>query len=139
MYAAEGCDGDPRMSTVADRLKNTVQPDAPLPHYVASTPSLIRGAPIGVPWSTKLTFVRLLGTANASLVKVLANGRRIPVNAGREPGYPSWEAQVAMSPSQFGGLGFRLSEPTSPRLPRVPVQPLVETVTPVISVPECTP
>jgi hypothetical protein len=54
-----------------------------------------------------------------------------------ERGHPTFEAQVALPPGQSGELIFRLSEPTSPGAPRVPVQPLIDSVTPVVSVPEC--
>jgi len=40
-------------------------------------------------------------------------------------------------PGEGGELTFRLSEPTSPGAPRVPIQPLIDNVTPKVSVPEC--
>jgi hypothetical protein len=136
-YVADGCDGETRMSTVTVRLTNSAEPDAQLPDYVAGTLGLFEGVPFQVPSGTMVTSVRLLATENASLVSVLANGERIPVTVGSERGHPTFEAQVLIPPGQSGELSFRLSEPTSAGEPRVPIQPLVDTVTPVVSVPEC--
>ena len=76
-YAADGCDGETRMSTVTIRLTNTV-PDKPLPDYVASSAGLRPEIPIEVPSGTMLTSVRLLATTDAKLVSALANGQRVP-------------------------------------------------------------
>lgn len=84
-----------------------------------------------------LTSVRLLATTNASWVRVLANGQRFAVNVGTERGHTTFEAQAAIPPGQSGELSFRLSEPTAPGAPRVPIQPLTDTVAPVVSVSEC--
>lgn len=135
-YAADGCDGETRMSTVTIRLTNTA-PGGPLPDYVAGSAGLLPEIPVDVPKGTMLTSVRLLATKDAKLVSALANGERAPVFTGTERGHPSFEVQVAIPPGQSGELSFRLSEPTSPGAPRVPIQPLVDTVTPVVSVPEC--
>lgn len=137
-YAADACDGETRMSTVTVRLANTVPQDAQLSDYVAGTAGLSKDLPFKVPSGTMVTSVRLLATENASLVSVLANGERIPVTTGVERGHPTFEAQVLIPPGQAGELTFRLSEPVSAGEPRVPVQPLVDTVTPVVSVPACT-
>ena len=135
-YAADACDGDTRKSTVTIQLTSTV-PDRPLPDYVASSAGLLPEIPINVPSGTMLSSVRLLATPGATLVSALANGQRAPVFTGTERGHPSFEVQVAIPPGQTGESSFHLSEPTSPGAPRVPIQPLVDTVTPVISVPEC--
>jgi hypothetical protein len=84
-----------------------------------------------------LTSVRLLATTDATLVSAIANGQRVPVFTRTERDHPSFEIQVAIPPGQSGELSFHLSEPTSAGAPRVPIQPLADTVTPVISVPEC--
>ena len=130
-YAADGCDGETRKSTVTIRLTNTA-PDKPLPDYVAGSAALLPEIPIDVPSGTMLTSVRLLATKDAKLVSALANGQRAPAFTGTERGHPSFEVQVAIPPGQSGELSFHLSEPTSPGAPRVPIQPLVDTVTPVI-------
>jgi hypothetical protein len=135
-YAADGCDGETRMSTVTVRLKNTLL-DKSVPEYVAGIGGLLPQLPIKVPSGTMVSSVRLLATTDATLVSALANGQRVPVFKGTERGHPSFEVQVAIPPGQSGELVFRLSEPTAAGAPRVPVQPLVDTVTPKISVPEC--
>ncbi len=135
-YAADGCDGDTRTSTVTVRLTNTLR-DKTVPEYVAGTGGLLPQLPIDVPSGTMLTSVRLLATTDATVASVLANGQRVPVFTGTERGHPSFEVQVAIPPGQSGELSFHLSEPTAPGAPRVPIQPLVDTVTPKISVPEC--
>ncbi|KAA0079120.1 DUF4012 domain-containing protein [Mycolicibacterium sp. P9-64] len=135
-YAADGCDKSTRMSTVTIGLTNTVT-DGPLPDYVASSAGLLPQLPITAPRGTMFTSVRLLATEGAKLVSVVANGQRVPAFANTERGRPSFEVQVAIPPGQSGELSFHLSEPTAPGVVRVPVQPLLDTVTPVISVPEC--
>jgi hypothetical protein len=135
-YAADGCEGDRRTSTVTIRLENSA-PDKSLPDYVASSAGLLPEIPITVPSGTMLTSVRLVATNGAKLVSVLANGQRVPAFTNTERGHPSFEVQVAIPPGQSGELSFHLSEPTSAGAPRVPVQPLRDNVTPAISVPEC--
>jgi hypothetical protein len=135
-YAADGCDGETRLSTVTIRLANTA-PNKPLPDYVASSAGVLPEIPIDLPRGTMLTSVRLLATKDATLVSAIANGQKVPAFTGTERGHPSFEVQVAIPPGQSGELSFHLSEPTSPGPARVPTQPLIDTVTPVISVPEC--
>ena len=135
-YAADGCDGETRMSTVTIRLTNAVS-DKPLPEYVASSPGLRPDIRIEVPSGTMLTSVRLLATTDAKLVSALADGQEVPVFTGTERGHPSFELQVAIPPGQSGEVSFHLSEPTSAGPPRVPIQPLRDNVTPIVSVPEC--
>src|SRR5262249_47988861 len=134
-YAADGCDGERRNSTVTIRLTNTA-PDESLPDYVAGSAG-VPEIPIDVPKGTMLTSVRLLATTGAKLSSALANGQRMPVFTDTERGHPSFEVQVAISPGQSGELSFHLSEPMTPGAPRVPIQPLADKVTPVVSVPEC--
>lgn len=135
-YVADGCEGDTRNTTVTVRLKNAA-PDAPLPSYVAGSGGLNRDLPVDVPSGTMVSSVRLLATAGATLESALSNGERIQVFTGTERNHPTFEIQVAIPPGQSGELSFRLSEPTTPGAPRVPVQPLVEAVAPVVSVPTC--
>jgi hypothetical protein len=136
-YAADGCDADTRMSTITVRLKNTAQANMQLPEYVSGTGGLSRDIPFEVPSGTMVSSVRVVGTSGASLVSVLANGERVPVFTGRERGHPTFEVQVLIPPGQSGELSFRLSEPTAAGAARVPIQPLVDEVTPKVSVPEC--
>jgi hypothetical protein len=136
-YAADGCDGEKRMSTVTIRLTNTLQDARPLPDYVAAPDGQPPGIRTMVPNGTMVSSVRLLATTGATLVSALADGQRVPVFPGTERGHPTFEVQVAIPPGQTGELSFHLSEPTSPGAPRVPIQPLLDDVTPVVSVPEC--
>lgn len=136
-YAADGCDGDRRLSTVTIRLTNTLQDPRALPDYVAAPSGQPPGIKTMIPNGTMLSSVRLLATTGATLVSALADGQRLPAFPAQERGHPSFEVQVAIPPGQTGELSFHLSEPTSPGTPRVPVQPLRDTVTPVVSVPEC--
>ena len=71
------------------------------------------------------------------MVSLLSNGERGVFFEANERGRPGFEVQVAIPPGKSGELIFRLSEPTFPGAPRVPVQPLLDDVTPVISVPQC--
>ncbi len=135
-YVADGCEGDTRMSTVTIRLTNAVQ-DVPLPDYVSGKLGMLKGLPLDVPKGTMLTSVRLLGTQGAELVSALSNGQKVPVYTATELGHPSYEVQVVIPPGKSGELTFRLSEPTAAGAPRVPVQPLIDQVTPVVSVPAC--
>jgi Protein of unknown function (DUF4012) len=135
-YAADGCDGVTRDSTVTVQLASAA-PDKSLPDYVASSAGLLPQIPIAVPQGTMLTSIRLIATQGAKLVSVLANGQRTPAFTGTERGHPTFEVQVAIPPGQSGELSFHLSEPTSPGIPRVPIQPLRDNVSPVIKVPQC--
>jgi hypothetical protein len=135
-YAADGCNGDVRNSTVTVRLANTATKSA-LPDYVAGTPGLSPNSPLKAPRGTMLTSVRLLATKGANLMSVTSNGERTQAIQHVENGHPSFEVQVAIPPGQSGELTFRLREPTAPGQPRVPTQPLFDEVTPRVSVPTC--
>jgi hypothetical protein len=135
-YAADGCEGERRNTTVTVRLSNTT-PDTPLPAYVAGSEGFLPNIPFNIPNGTMLTSVRLLATTDAKLVGAVANGEPIQVFTEKERGHPSFEAQVAIPRGQSGELLFRLSEPTSAGAARVPVQPLVDNVSPKVAVPEC--
>ncbi|BBY49371.1 hypothetical protein MARA_28390 [Mycolicibacterium arabiense] len=135
-YAADGCSGDTRLSTVTIRLTNDT-PQQPLPDFVAGAPGIAPEIPIRVPSGTNVASVKLLATKGATLVSALASGQKVPVITSAERGHPSFEVQVAIPPGKSGEISFRLSEPTSPGIPRVPIQPLVDNVIPKVSVPEC--
>lgn len=135
-YAADGCSQDQRNTTVTVKLKS-VAPDAPLPDYVASAGGVIPNLPFTMPSGSMLTSVRLVATKDAKILSAFSNGERVPVFTGTERGHPTFEIQVVIPPRQAGELVFRLSEPTSPGAPRVPVQPLIDIFDPVIGVPEC--
>ncbi|WP_267292903.1 DUF4012 domain-containing protein [Mycobacterium hackensackense] len=135
-YAADGCSADHRNTTVTVKLKS-VAPDAPLPDYVAGANGVIPNIPFTMPSGSMLTSVRLVATKDAKILSAFSNGERIPVFTGTERGHPTFEVQVAIPPRQSGELVFRLSEPTAPGAPRVPVQPLIDSVVPAVKVPEC--
>lgn len=135
-YSADACDGETRKSTVTVRLTNTA-PDGPLPDYVAGSPGLPE-LPYTVPSGASVSSVLLLATSNTQLTSAIADGRRVPVFTGTERGHPLFEVQVVIKRGQTMELRFLLTEPTSPGAPRVPIQPLLDNVTPVVSVPECT-
>jgi hypothetical protein len=135
-YAADGCKGDMRNSTITVRLSNTAT-DKPLPDYVAGSPGLSSDILFEAPSGTMVTSVRVIATKDAQLVNVTSNGAKVPAVVRKERGHPTFEVQVVIPPGQSGELVFRLAEPTSPGAPRVPIQPLIDAVTPLISVPEC--
>jgi hypothetical protein len=135
-YAADGCEGPTRNSTVTIKLSSTVPPG--LPAFIAASNGLIRGAPINVPYGTMLTSVRLVATKGAVLKSAIVNGQRVPVIRGTELGHPTFEIQVAIPPGKSGELAIHLTEPVTAGEPKAPIQPLVDAVTPVISVPTCT-
>lgn len=135
-YAADGCDGSTRNSTVIVRLSNTAT-DKPLPAYVGTAEGIADSVPLDVPPGTMVTSVRVLTTKGANLLSVTSNGERTRAVQTVERGHPSFEVQVAIPRGQSGELTFRLSEPTTSGAPQVPVQPLTDHVTPKVSVPEC--
>lgn len=134
-YTAEGCAAETRNSTVSINLASTAPPG--LPDYVAASPGLAANAPINVPYGTMITSVRLIGTKGATLKSAFANNQRVPVFQGTERGHPTFEVQVAIPAGKSGDLVFNLSEPAAAGAPRVPVQPLVDTPTTTVSVPQC--
>lgn len=135
-YAADGCDGDMRNSTITVRLTNTATDNA-LPDNVAGTVGLAETIPLEVPRGTMVSSVRVFTTKGAQLMSVTSNGKRISAIPRVENGRPSFEVQVAIPPGQSGELSFRLSEPTAAGEARVPVQPLIDNITPTVSVPTC--
>jgi hypothetical protein len=136
-YTADGCAGDTRKSIVVVQIMS-IAPDKSLPDYVSGLAGIAPQMPIQAPSGTMLTSVRLLATKNAKLLSVLSDGQKVPAFTNTERGHPSFEVQVAIPPGKWGELRFQLSEPTSPGAPRVPTQPLVDNISPVVKVPECT-
>ena len=135
-YSADACDGETRKSTVIVRLTNTA-PDGPLPDYVAVSEGLPSDLPINVPSGTSVSSVVLIATTNAQLQSAIVDGRRRPVFTGTERGHPIFEVQVSIPRGVTAEFRFLLTEPTAPGAPRVPIQPLLDKVTPVVTVPEC--
>lgn len=136
-YAADSCNGDTRGSTVTIGLTNSLNDTKNLPQYVIGSEGLISGLPLKVIPGSMVTSVRLLATQGSRLVGVTSNGERLSAVVHQERGRPSYEVQVVIPPGQSGELSFQLSEPTAKGKPRVPIQPLIDEITPVVSVPEC--
>lgn len=136
-YAADGCDGDVRNSTVTVRLTNTADADKLAPGSYSGTMGLAGGIPLNVPDGSMVSSVRLIATKGARLLSVSVNGERTRAVEGVDNGHPSFEVQVAIPPGQGGELTFRLSEPTSPGEPRMAIQPLVDNPRPKVAVPAC--
>ena len=135
-YSADGCEDDTRNSTITIRLTNTAS-DKPLPEYVGGVLGLDPKLGLKVPPGTMVTSVRLIATQGAELLGVTSGGKSVPAVAHKELGHPTFEVQVAIPPGQSGDLVFRLTEPTSPGAPRVPIQPLIDAVIPRVAVPAC--
>lgn len=135
-YAADDCRADTRASTVTVKLTNAV-PNEPLPDYVASDAGLSPEVPIVVPRGTNIISVRLFATKGANLSAAILNGERVPAIVSSERGHPVFEVQVIIPPGQSADISFQLSEPTAAGTPRIPMQPLVQTVVPEVKVPEC--
>lgn len=137
-YAADGCDGDMRNSTVTVRLTNTATDLSALPKYVTGLPGLPPDLPIKVPPGSMVSSVRVLATKGAELVNLTSNGERVvPNRESVERGHPSFEIFVVIPPGQSGELVFQLSEPVVPGEAQVPVQPLIDNPEPKVLVPAC--
>lgn len=134
--AADGCDGDRRNSTITVRLTNTSNGQS-LPEQVGSLAGLTDEFPVDLPYGSMVSSVRVIATRGAQLMSVTSNGERTTAVRHTERGHPSFEVQVVIPPSKSGELVFRLTEPTATGEARVPVQPLIDSVTPRISVPAC--
>jgi hypothetical protein len=136
-YAADGCAGDMRNSTVTVRLTNTIK-DTNLPEYIVGAMGLPPDFPAKLPPGTMVSSVRVVATKGAKLVGLTANGERTAAITKVERGHPAFEVQVVIPPGQSGELVFQLSEPTTPGEPKAPIQPLIDSVKPKIAVPGCT-
>jgi hypothetical protein len=131
-YSAGACDENTRKSTVTIRLTNNAPPGG-LTDYVGGVHDL----PFQMPNGTNTPWVSLIATAGAELTNATIDGQQLTVAYGQERGHPVFNSQVAMEPGRTIVLRYELSEPTPPGSARVPIQPLVDNPTPVISVPEC--
>jgi len=135
-YAADNCKGERRNSTITVRLTNTAT-DKSLPFTVGGASGFSDGLPLKVPNGTMVTSVKVIATKGSTLLGVTSNGERTSAITHFERGHPSFEVQVVIPPGQSGELTFRLSEPTSAGVARMPIQPLVDDVSPVVKVPVC--
>jgi hypothetical protein len=90
-----------------------------------------------LPSGTNAATVALLATTNAKLTTATVDGKKLTILPGEERGHPIFAAEVASQPGRTVELRYVLTEPTFPGAPRVPIQPLLDNVAPVVSVPEC--
>jgi hypothetical protein len=132
-YSAGPCDGKTRKTIVTVRLTNSAPADG-LPDYVAGNNGQFR---FHVPFATNVSWVSLLATTNAEVTKVTVDGQRVPIFKGAERGHPIFHVQVPILSGRTIEVRYELNEPTSPGAPRVPIQPLLDNVAPVVSVPQC--
>ena len=92
---------------------------------------------IDVPLGTNLAWVSSLATTNAELTNATLDGSRLTIVGEAERGHPVFSAQVGILPGQATELRFEMTEPTAAGAPRLPIQPLLDRVAPVVSVPVC--
>ncbi|WP_342744323.1 DUF4012 domain-containing protein [Mycobacterium aquaticum] len=137
-YAAESCDGKTRKSTVTVQLTNKA-PGTGLPDYVVGVYGLPKDMPppADMPVGTNLLWISLIATRNAQLTNATIDGVPLTIFPGAERDHPVFHAQLGIEPGHTVELRYELTEPTAPGAPRVPVQPLLDNVTPVVSVPAC--
>nr|WP_235010395.1 DUF4012 domain-containing protein [Mycobacterium sp. 3519A] len=137
-YTAGACDSATRDSTVTVRLTNTVRDEQSLPEYVIGQPGIAEGIDVSqLPKGSDVLSVSVVATKNTVARGVLVNGARTLYYKGKDRGHPTFEVQLAVAPQQTVEVKFQLTEPTSPGAARVPVQPLLDSIKPVVSVPEC--
>ena len=104
-----------------------------MPDYVVNAP----GRTFDVPRGTNAATDSLLATSGAQLTDATLDDQTVTIFPGMERGHPIFQAQVTIPPGLSVELRYELSEPTSPGAPRLPIQPLLDNVAPLVSVPEC--
>ncbi|MET4046808.1 MULTISPECIES: DUF4012 domain-containing protein [unclassified Rhodococcus (in: high G+C Gram-positive bacteria)] len=130
-YTAESCTGPTRKSTVTATLTNTVVSDG-LTQYVAST------FQPGVPYGTNESIAYLYGTQGAKFTGMKVDGvNAFSVQKGTELGRPVQAAYVTIPPGESSTVTWELEEPSVSGEATVPVQPLVDTPTISIDLPQC--
>lgn len=130
-YTAESCTGPTRKSTVTATLTNTVNSDG-LTQYVAST------FQPGVPYGTNESIAYLYGTQGAKITGMKVDGvNAFSVQKGTELGRPVQAAYVTIAPGESSTVTWELEEPSVSGEATVPVQPLVDTPTISIDLPQC--
>ncbi len=130
-YTGESCTGPTRKSTVTATLTNTVDSDG-LTQYVAST------FQPGVPYGTNESIAYLYGTQGAKITGMKVDGvNAFSVQKGTELGRPVQAAYVTIPPGESSTVTWELEEPSVSGEATVPVQPLVDTPTISIDLPQC--
>lgn len=126
-YAAAGCDGERRASTVTVQLRNDVPADG-LPPYLTT-----RITPQGrVDTRTSSLALTVYATPGAELVRATLDDRPLApedlrgavlVNS-EEAGLATWSLTLDLPPGAARTLRLELTEPVLPGSPVVPEQPL---------------
>ena len=133
-YRSSTCTGRTRESTVTVTLTNTVK-DLSLPAYVIGglgNPDK-RIAP-----GTNYANITLNATNGSVLKSVTVDGQPTLYGSGTELGHMHATAQARVKPGATATVVFTVIEPTSAKgAPTVPVQPLVDTPTVTVDVPQC--
>jgi hypothetical protein len=130
-YSAEACTGPTRKSTVTAKLTNAVDPNG-LPPYVAST---FRA---DTPYGTNESIVYLYAAEGAKIGKVTVDGQLgFTVQSGTELGHPVNAIYLTIPPGETQTVTWEVEEPAVPGEAVVPVQPLVDTPTVTVNVPQC--
>jgi hypothetical protein len=135
-YPGDPCQGDTRETTVTVRLTNSA-PEGLLTEYVDGTGGAASELPVQLPEGTNVTSVALVGTVDAKLTSVLVDGNRASTFDGLERSHPVSEVGVAFPRGRTAEVRFLMTEPAASGSRRVPVQPLIDTVTPAVFVPTC--
>jgi Protein of unknown function (DUF4012) len=135
-YSAGPCDGQTRKSIVTVQLTNNAPADG-LPDYVAGAGNNGLARRFHVPSGTNVSWISLLATTKAEVTKASVDGQRVPIFTGEERGHPVFHVQVAIPSGRTIEVRYELTEPTSAGAPRVPIQPMLDNVAPVVSVPQC--
>lgn len=133
-YSAGACDGETRKSVVTVKLTNNVTAGDELPDSVTGPAN---APPFDLPKGFNAAWVSLLATTGAQLTNATVDGQILTVFPGAERGHPIFNSQVAIDPGRTIELRYEITEPTAAGAPRVPIQPLLDKVAPVVSVPEC--
>jgi len=65
------------------------------------------------------------------------SGHELGVTSVAARGHPIFETRVQIPRGQTAEVKYEFLEPTAAGAPRVPIQPLLDNITLVVSVPEC--
>lgn len=139
-YAAPGCDGERRLSTVTVQLRNDV-PDTALPPYLTT-----RITPDGrIDTRTSSLTLTVYTTPGAELVRATVDGRPVapedPQGAilvnSEEAGLPMWTVTLDLPPGAARTLRLDLDEPVLSGEAVVPEQPLSRPLARTVEVVPC--
>lgn len=133
-YRSSTCTGNTRESTVTVKLTNTVK-DLSLPAYVIGG---LGNPDKRITPGTNYANITLNATNGSVLKSVTVDGQPTLYGSGTELGHMHATAQARVKPGATATVVFTVIEPTSAKgAPVVPVQPLVDTPTVSVDVPQC--